>query len=63
MGALQPGLVNPGPAVGVAARGAGITDAGYNQPPGYNMSDSISPCHGHSVALATNPARTGFSFT
>jgi len=35
----------------------GITDAGYN------MSDSISPCHRQSSALATNPARTGFSFT
>jgi len=36
---------------------APITDAGYS------ISVSISPCHGHSSELLTNPARTGFSFT
>jgi hypothetical protein len=34
-----------------------FTDAGYN------ISDSTSPCHGHSSGPLTNPARTGFSFT
>jgi hypothetical protein len=39
------------------AKAAGIIDASYS------MSDSISPCHGHSSDLLTKPARTGFSLT
>src|SRR5579884_3106941 len=48
-GRLIPRPANPPP--------AGIPDAGYS------VSNSISPCHGHSPELVTSPARTGFSFT
>jgi hypothetical protein len=52
---LQPGSVILAGEARVS--GVGITDAGYS------ISDSTSPCHGHSSDPFTNPARTGFSFT
>ena len=49
------GIGDPGR--GCARFETGITDAGYS------ISDSTSPCHGHSSDPLINPARTGFSFT
>ncbi len=51
------GIGDPGRGGVPTRRKTGIIDAGYN------ISDSTSPCHGHSSGPLTNPARTGFSLT